>query len=96
MTTTNSIADLSLFPKFAKKQLAALKARDFLKQAFAGCTDKEYRVVAGVSIDEYEAGLTTDQLVEAWGVIKEADKENRKGRFPSVVVPPKYFALWGG
>ena len=96
MTTKNSLADLSLFPKFARKQLAALKARDFLKQAFAGCSNKEYRVVAGVDIFQWDAGLNTDQLADAWVVIKAEEKENRKGRFPSLIVPPKYFATWGG
>ena len=96
MTTTNSLADFSLFPKFAKKQLAALKADDFLKQAFADCGKQEYRVVACVDVFQYRDGLTTDELADAWVVIKAEEKENRKGRFPSLIVPPKYFATWGG
>ena len=87
-TTSN---DRALFAAFLNKHTNAFKAKKFLAHAFAGCSEQEYRVVAGVSIDEYEAGLTTLQLVEVWAVVKEAEEQNREGVLPSVIVPPKYF-----
>ena len=82
------------FKSFVVRHTAAFKAKKFLQHAFAECRERDYVVVAGVSIFQWREGLTSKELALAWEFIKEAHEQNLNGRLPSTFVPPKYFGEW--